>query len=345
MTRSKRITILNIAEEAGVSRQTVSRVLNNKPDVAPETRERVLKIIQRTGYQPSRLARSLSQGTSCTLGVVGYGIEYYGPSRTLSVVEKQAGELGYSLSLNLIHDPEDEDILRIFYDLVSQHVDGIIWTVPQIGENREGLLDAICKITIPVVCVNAIPHKSFSLVESNNVEGGKLAADHLISLGRKKIGIITGPLSWIASVQRFESWQTSLNSAGLPCDENLVSEGDWSAESGYHGLSRLIISNPELDAVFACNDQMALGAMKAAAEHGKKIPDEIALVGYDNIPESEFFPSPLTTVRQNFTEQGKKIVEEIERRIRARNEGEEDVPSIELLQPELIIRASSRKTF
>jgi LacI family transcriptional regulator len=121
----------------------------------------------------------------------------------------------------------------------------------------------------------------------------------------------------------------------------MVYEGDWSAASGYQGLYHLIDANPDLDAIFACNDQMALGVMKAAAELGKKIPEDIALVGYDNIPESEYFPSPLTTIRQNFAGQGKKIVEEIERRIQDRSKGNEDIPRTDMMKPELIIRESS----
>ena len=343
MKVKRKITIYNVADKAGVSRQTVSRVLNNKPDVAPETRERVLGIIQKLGYQPSQVARSLSQGTSCTLGIVGYGIEYYGPSRTLSVVERQASEHGYSLTLSLTHEPEEIDISPILNNLVSQHVDGIIWAVPQIGDNREQLLAVIGNIDVPIVCANMLPHPSFSLIDSNNFDGGKLATEHLVQQGRQKIGIITGPMTWIASAQRYDSWQTTLISANLPQDESLVYEGDWSAASGYQGLLQLIKANPDIDGVFACNDQMALGVLKAAAELAKNIPGDIALVGYDNIPESEYFSSPLTTIRQNFSGQGKKIVAEIKRRIQERNEGKEDTLETEIMTPELIIRESSQK--
>lgn len=341
MIGKKKLTIYDVAKEAGVSRQTISRVLNNRPDVARETRERVQEIIQRLGYQPSQLARSLSQGTSCTLGIVGYGIEYYGPSRTLSVVEREANEHGYSLTLSLTHEPEEVDISGLLNNLVSQHVDGIIWAVPQIGDNREQLLSAIANIYVPVVCANMLPHPSFSLVDSNNLDGGKMATEHLIQQGRQKIGIITGPMAWIASAQRYKSWQTTLKSANLSCEKGLVYEGDWTAASGYWGLLQLLRDNLDMDAVFACNDQMALGVLKAASELGKKVPDDIALVGYDNIPESEYFSSPLTTIRQNFSGQGKKIVEEIERRIRERKEGKEDIAKAEIMNPELIVRESS----
>ena len=344
MQNKKKITIYDVANEAGVSRQTVSRVLNSRPDVARETRKRVQEVIQRLGYQPSQLARSLSQGTSCTLGIVGYGIEYYGPSRTLSVIEQQANEHGYSLSLSLTHEPEDIDIARIFNSLISQHVDGIIFTVPQIGVNHQRLIDTLANISTPLVCTNMMPHASYSLVDSDNFEGGVLATKHLIEQGNQRIGIITGPSNWMASKQRFEGWKAAHNAAGLQIDENLVVEGDWTSASGYQGMQHLIEKSPEIDAVFACNDQMALGVLRAASQTHHKIPDDIALVGYDNIPESEYFPSPLTTIRQNFSEQGKIIVEELERRIRERGEDMEDIPKTVFLTPELIIRESTIRT-
>jgi len=341
MIRKKKVTIYDVASEAGVSRQTVSRVMNDRPDVAQETRERVLDVVERLGYQPSQLARSLSQGTSCTLGVIGYGIEYYGPSRTLSVIEQQANKNGYSLILSLIHEPEDFNINRLINDLVSQHALGIIWAVPQIGDNRERLIELISNITIPVVCSNALTHPSFSLVDSNNYEGGILATQHLIKQGNQRIGIITGPANWIASTQRQQGWQESLESANLICDDSLIFEGDWSTTSGYQGLIKLLENNPDLDAVFTCNDQMALGALKAASRLGRKIPQDLCLVGYDNIPESEYFSSSLTTVRQNFSEQGRRMVTEIERRIREKQAGKADIPRQQYMEPELIIRESS----
>ena len=343
MAMQQKITIYDVAREAGVSRQTVSRVLNNRPDVARETRQRVQNVIQELEYQPSQLARSLSQGTSCVLGIVGYGIEYYGPSRTLSVVESDANEHGYSITLSLTHDPETIDVKKFLNNLLSQHVDGIIWAVPQIEDNRELFLETIKNISTPIVCANMLPHPSFSLIDSDNYEGSVLATQHLIDQDNTKIGIITGPFSWLAATQRYKGWQETLRKAGLFCEEKLFYEGDWSASSGYQGLLHLIENNPEMDAIYACNDQMALGVLKAADELGKRIPEDLSVVGYDNIPESEYFSSPLTTVRQNFSGQGKKIVDEIERRIREGREGKRDNPKTEIMKPKLIVRESSRK--
>jgi LacI family transcriptional regulator len=341
MVGKKKITIYDVANQAGVSRQTVSRVMNNRPDVAPETRERVLDVVQKLGYQPSQLARGLSQGTSCTLGVVGYGIYYYGPSRTLSVVENQANQHGYSLALSLAHKLESIDFAKILGDLLSQHVDGIIWAVPQFGDNRDRFLSVIERVTVPVVCANMQPHNAFSLIDSDNFGGGVLATKHLIDQGHRKVGIITGPSDWLVSKQRFGGWMAAYDDAQIPFDENLVFEGDWSAASGYHGLFHLLETNSNMDALFACNDQMALGVLRAASKVGINIPKDLALVGYDNIPEAEYFCSPLTTIRQNFSEQGRIMVDEIERRIRTRQDGNADIPKTEFLEPELVVRESS----
>ncbi len=143
MTFEKRVTIKQVAREAGVSPQTVSRVVNNHPDVSPETRERVQLVINRLAFQPSYIARTLIQGHSRTLGVVGTGLEYFGPSRALSGIEQQADELGYTLQLSLIRQPERSDVEQLWRDLLSRHVEGVIWAVPEIGNNRKWVQQVI----------------------------------------------------------------------------------------------------------------------------------------------------------------------------------------------------------
>jgi len=154
----RRVTIKQVAKEAGVSTQTVSRVINDRPDVAPETRQRVLQVIDELGYRPSNIARSLIQGRSCTLGVVGYGLEYFGPSRTLSGIEQQANELGYSLLLNLIRQPERNDVDQILRELLSRYVDGIVWAVPEVGSNRAWIQEEAPRLSVPVVFLSMHPH-------------------------------------------------------------------------------------------------------------------------------------------------------------------------------------------
>jgi len=335
-------TIRDVAAAAGVSRQTVSRVLNDKPDVAKRTRQRVLQVIEELGYRPSSIARSLTQGRSYTLGVVSYGVQYFGPSHTLVGIERQANETGYTLHLSLVQQPAESGV-QILHDMLSYHVDGIIWAVSEIGNNRDWAEREICQISVPVVFLDMRPCPNLSVVNVDNRKGGAIATRHLLDQGYQRIGLITGPLDWWSAQQRRSGWQHVLEEAGLPIEQDLIVEGTWSAASGERGLRRLLEQRPDLDAVFACNDQMALGALKAAREMGRQVPEDLAIVGFDDAPEAAFFCPPLSTVRQDLNELGCSAVRELERMIVARQEEEEtDIePKTILLQPELVVRKSS----
>ena len=341
MAEKKRATIQQIADEAGVTKTTVSRVINNRPDVAPETRERVEKIIKQLGYKPSAVARSLSQGKSCTIGVIGFGLEFFGISRVVTEIEAQANNRGYSLALSLIHEPEQNDVGNLLSELVARHIDGIIWAVPHIGDNRSWLINSLEKISIPVVCVSMEPHPDLTVVEVDNFVGGKLATKHLIEQGYQNIGVISGPSNWWASRRRVDGWKVAMAEAGYEANPAWIFEGNWSAESGFYCAEKLLHNFPEIEAIFTCNDQMALGVQKAANTLGIRIPEDLALVGYDNIPESEFFNVSLTTIRQGFTELGKVAMQELERKIRGDVRSETATPEAVFIKPELIIRRSS----
>jgi LacI family transcriptional regulator len=340
MMIKKRVTIKQVAKEAGVSTQTVSRVINNRPDVAPETRRRVLQVIDRLGYRPSNIARSLIQGRSYTLGVVGYGLEYFGPSRTLSGIERQANELGYSLLLSLIRQPEKNDVEQILLELLSRYVDGIVWAVPEIGNNRDWTQQEIPQLSVPIVFLSTQPRPNQSVVAVDNRSGGRMATQHLLDQGYQNIGLITGPLDWWEACQRQLGWQDALQE--VTTEDNLVVEGEWTAESGERGLRQLLEQRPDIDAVFVCNDQMALGALQTARQMGVRVPEDLALVGFDDIPESAYFYPPLSTVRQDMVELGRRAVRELGRMIEASQQGSAVVaPKAILLQPQLIIRESS----
>jgi LacI family transcriptional regulator len=342
MTPEKRVTIKDVAHAAGVSTQTVSRVINNRPDVATETRQRVQAIIDRLGYQPSHLARSLSQGRSCTLGVVGSGLQHYGPSRTLSGIEKEADRWGYSLLLSLIHQTGTHAGEQLLRDMFSRHVDGIIWAQPEIGKNREWLQRESLPLSVPIVFLSMRPYPDVSVVAIDNRGGGRVATDHLLQQGRRTVAVITGPLAWWEARQRRLGWREALEGAGIPVDDDLMVEGDWRPASGERGLKRLLEQRPDIDAVFACNDQMALGALRAARQMGRRVPDDLAVVGFDDIPEAAYFYPPLSTIRQDVVELGRRAVAELRRAIDARNEARIiPPPKSILLQPQLIVRESS----
>jgi LacI family transcriptional regulator len=340
MMIKKRVTIKQVAKEAGVSTQTVSRVINNRPDVAPETRQRVLQVIDELGYRPSHIARSLIQGRSRTLGAVGYGLEYFGPSRTLSGIEQQANELGYSLLLSLIRQPERNDVEQLFRHMLSRYVDGIVWAVPEIGNNRDWIQQEIPQLSVPVVFLSTQPRPNQSVVAVDNRSGGRMATKHLLDQGYQNIGLITGPLDWWEARQRQLGWQDVLKEVTI--ENNLVVEGDWTAESGEQGLRQLLEQRPDMDAVFVCNDQMALGALQAARQRGVRVPEDLALVGFDDIPESAYFYPPLSTVRQDMVELGRCAVRELGRMIEASQQDKAVIePKTISLQPELIVRESS----
>lgn len=342
MNSRKRVTIKQVAEESGVSTQTVSRVLNDRPDVAPVTRRRVQEVIEKLGYQPSHAARSLSRGLSYSLGVVAFGIEFFGPSRALSGIERQAAELGYSPLLYLVREPESNDIVHIIDDLLSRHVDGVIWAVPEIGDNRKWLGEKLQSLPVPMVFHSMDPRPELSVVCVDNHAGGRLATQHLIKQGYRHIGLITGPMEWWEARERLRGWRDALVEANLPPDEDHIVYGSWAAADGEKGLSKLLDQRPDIEAVFVSNDQMALGVMQAARKRGQRIPEDLAIAGFDNIPEAAYFWPPLTTVSQPLFEVGGASVTELQRMIKAGRQGDANIESKTIiLEPELIVRESS----
>lgn len=337
MPAGKAVTIKEVAREAGVSTQTVSRVLNDRPDVAPETRQNVQAIIDKLGYQPSALARSLKQPRR-TVGVVTAQLGQYGPMRRLLGIESKANELGYSLHLSLVHNPETDNGEQLLNDLLSWQVEGVIWAVPEISQNRSWLLNKISQLNVPILFISEQPDNVLPAVSVDNRTGGRLATEHLLAQGYRHVGLITGPLSWNVACQRKLGWQDTM----LATNSNQIVEGNWSAKSGQRGLQQLLEQYPNLDAVLACNDQMALGAMQVAHQLGIRVPEDLGVVGFDNTPEAAYFWPSLTTVRHQLNEQGKIAVEQLIESIEAkRNTVHVDLPKMTVLEPELIIRASS----
>lgn len=345
MIAKKSVTIKEVARAAGVSAQTVSRVLNERADVSAETRQRVRDVIAELGYSPNIIARSLIQGRSHTIGVVGYGLSYYGPSRTITGLERRANELGYSLLLSLLREPEASTGQNILDHLLMRKVDGIIWAIPEIGEHRTALLGAMHNVPVPVVFINMDPRPGLPVVSVDNYAGGRRAVEHLLTQGCRKVAVITGPDTWLESRQREAGWRDAMLAAGLPGQdalEPLKVAGDWYPESGETGLERLLAQDATIDAVFAFNDQMALGALKAARRLGLRVPQDLAVVGFDDIPEACYFHPALTTLRQPLIELGSQAVRVLHHMLSLKEE-EAYTPEQLTLQPELVVRASSTK--
>jgi LacI family transcriptional regulator len=337
------VTIKQVAGAAGVSGQTVSRVINNRPDVLPETRQRIQQIIDQMGYQPNAIARSLIQRRSHTLGVVASRLEYYGPSQTVVGIEKKANELGFSVLLSLFDEPDNGGHERALNTLVAHQVDGIIWAMPEVGNNRAWVRSSHLEQLPPIVFMSMESRPGISVVAVDNRHGARLAVQHLIDQDRRKIGIITGPLTWWEARERFVGWQEAMQNAGLEPSESLVAKSDdWSAVNGERGMHAIWTQDPEIDAVFASNDQIALGALGVAHQLGKRVPQDLAIVGFDNIPEAAFFWPSLSTIYQQLVDLGCIAVNNLHEMILAhRLDDKPRQPLSTLLKPELIVRASS----
>ena len=340
---AKKVTLKEVAQLAGVSAQTVSRVVNQSADVATDTRDRVQQFINELGYQTNTIARSLITQHSRTLGVVATGLEYYGPSSVLVGIQHEAESQGYSLNLYLIDEPERENAKDLLSELAGRQMDGIIWAVPPIGQNRSIFSNQRMRHFPPVIFLHQ-PSVFSSVVSIDNCAGAELAVNHLIDQNFRTIGLISGPLSWAEAVQRKQGWQNALISHGLTPDPSLCVEGDWTAQSGELAFRKLHDLNLALDAVFVSNDQMALGILKYAYTQGLNIPFDLGVVGFDDIPESAFFIPSLTTIRQPLKELGAAAVREMITMIRMQSEGKlEYEPKAITLQPRLIVRESSLK--
>src|SRR4051794_10571379 len=321
------VVMADVARLAGVSQQTVSRVLNDSPHVRPATRERVLDAIGKLGYRPNRLARALVTGRSRTLGVLSFDTTLYGPASTLFAIERAAHEAGYFVSIASLRAPDAESLRGGVERLLESGVEGVLVIAPQESAAR-GLLEL--PADVPVVATEAAPAGDVPLVAADQRGGARLVTEHLLGLGHETVWHVAGPAGWLEAADRVRGWRAALEAAGAPVPPPLA--GDWSARSGYAAGRGLA----EATAVFAANDQMALGVLRALHELGRRVPDDISVVGFDDIPEAAYFSPPLTTVRQRFDEIGARALRLLLARIEngAGRTGE-------AVRPELIIRAST----
>jgi LacI family transcriptional regulator len=290
----------DVARLAGVSHQTVSRVLNGHPNVRPDTRDRVLQAIRQLNYRPNALARGLVTRRSRTIGVISFDTRLFGPASTLLAIEHAARVAGYAVTISSLADLDASSVRSAVAALAAQPVDGAIVIAPREGA-AQGLRDL--RPGLPLVAVEAGYGGETPVVSVDQFGGAQLATEHLLSLGHRTVWHIAGPADWLEARERIEGWRASLADAGAAAPPLL--RGDWSPESGYRaGLE--LAERPEVTAVFAANDQMALGAMHAFHERGMRVPADVSIVGFDNIPESAFLIPSLTTVYQDFDEVGRR---------------------------------------
>jgi len=341
--RRKRVTIKDVAQAAGVSTQTVSRVMNKFSYVSGETRQRVEAVVEQLGYYPSTLARSLIQRRSYTLGVVTFGLKYIGPSRTLNGIADKADELGYMLLMKELNNFDTYRIDDVIDSLLARQVDGILWVAPEIGDNHIWVEERMDKITVPVLFLAMQPRDGIPSVAIDNFQGAVMAIQHLLDCGRKKIGHISGPLSWWEADERKRGWRVTLDTAGFDTSEQRCAEGNWSSASGEQAFIQLLESFPDMDAVFVANDQMALSVLREACRRGISVPEQLAVVGFDNIPESAYFYPSLTTISQDLQLLGEQAVQNVVEMIQAWQGNQTVIAQSTLIQPTLVVRESSKR--
>jgi len=332
---AKRPTIRDVAAAAGVSYQTVSRVINGSSQVAPETRRRVLDVIEDLGYQPSAVARGLASRRTRTLGLITQDFTDYYFTQVIVGAEAEARRHGYYFILGSTErNPDDEpEYLRL---LTEREVDGILFARPSTEGDPQHVRWLINRNTPLVTTSYSIPGQALMVVDVDNIDGGRQAGECLIEAGHQDIAMIAGPSHWKSVQSRTQGCVMALETAGLQHDPAWTEHGDWSYESGYWAMRRLMEKDPRVTAIFAHNDRMAIGAMRALREAGRGIPADVAVVGYDDTPPAAYAYPPLTTIHQPMQEVGKLAAQLLLRMI-------ED-PEIErketLLKPHLVRRAS-----
>jgi DNA-binding LacI/PurR family transcriptional regulator len=332
VTKSGRLPVMgDVARLAGVSHMTVSRVLNEPGSVRPETRERVLLAIRQLGYRRNSAARSLVTRRSQTLGVVCFDTTLYGPASMLNGIEHAAEEAGYSVSVASLRRPTAEAATQAVQRLVDQAVDGLVLIAPQAAEAM-AFVRAL-PTDVPVVAVeNALPNVTSVSVDQEL--GARLLTEHLLSLGHETVHHVRGPSDWSEANGRVQGWLAALEENGRTAPRELP--GDWSARSGYLAGQKLA-RDGLVTAVFAANDSMALGVLRALHEAGARVPEDVSVVGFDDIPEAAFMTPPLTTVSQPFRAVGRRSIEILLDEI----EGGDGRGASSVIPPELVIRNST----
>ena len=320
----------DVARLAGVSHQTVSRVINGSPRIRPETRARVERAIEQLGYRPNTAARALVRGRSGIIGVIGVGGIYFGPAsiqRSIETAARERNLFASTVSLTTLTRELLDDSVE---HLRRQGVEGII-----IVAGQDDALDVARSrsVGVPIVLVEGDLSRARWTVGVDQVAGARLATRHLIELGHREIVHLAGPANWAEARARREGWRSEMAAAGLRAAEPV--HGDWSAEFGYEA-GRRVAAESRVTAVFTANDQIAIGLLLALHEAGRRVPDDVSVVGFDDQPEAAYLVPPLTTVRQDFESVGLKAVKAITSAIAG---ADAEPPS--LIAPELIIRRSA----
>ncbi|GAA3621430.1 LacI family DNA-binding transcriptional regulator [Nonomuraea rosea] len=323
---------VDVARLAGVSQKTVSRVLNNEPYVSADVRQRVLDAADQLGYRLNNAARTLASGRTRSIGVVSLGTALFGPASLLIGVERAVRDAGYALRIVNTLEGDAPDIAGAVESLLEQGVDGIVISEP-IDEQTEPV-----RVDVPVLSLGAPSAFAAPRVLTTGVSTellARVATEHLLDLGHASVHHLAGPQRWYAARDRLEGWRAALQARDR--HEPAVLHGDWSAASGY-AAGRELAGDREVTAVFAANDDMAIGVIRALLEAGRRVPEDVSVVGFDDIPVAAYVTPPLTTVRQPFDA---VATEGIKLLVRAIEQPQADLPPAAGQPVELVVRSST----
>lgn len=300
--RPPRPSLQDVARTAGVSHQTVSRVLNGHQAVRVETRARVLEAVQLLDYRPNVAARALASRRSGIVGVLAMETTLFGPATTLYAIERAARAAGRFVSVASVHAPTTAAVDAALERLTAQGVDGVVAIAPMTGAT-----EAIARLPrdLPVVVVEGGDGAGRSVVSVDQAGGAELVTRHLIEEGAGDVAHVAGPPEWFEARAREEGWRRALAEKGIAPRPPLI--GDWSAASGYL-QGQLLAERADVRAVFVANDQMALGVLRALHERQVRVPEDVLVAGFDDLPESAYFMPPLTTVRQDLLRVGDEAI-------------------------------------
>ena len=330
---SRGVVMVDVARLAGVSQKTVSRVVNDAPYVRSDVRERVNRAIEELGYRPNVAAQALARERTHTIGVLSRGTSLVGPSRRVFTLEHEARRLGYTMALVSVPDLSARSVADGVATLLKRGVEGVVVEVP----THLVEMDANQLAGVPVVTsagwIDGIARQA--VVDFDQAHACRELTEYLLGLNHQTVWHIAGPRDWDAAQERLSGWRSALRAAGRPVPPVLY--GDWSAASGYrHG--RTLADRDDITAIFAANDQMAMGVLRALGEAGRKIPDDVSVVGFDDVPEAEFQMVPLTTVSMDADTAARRILAELMAMIEG---GEPPADPITLAGTQLIVRQSS----
>lgn len=320
----------DVARVAGVSHQTVSRVLNDHPNVSDRTRMRVLAAIQELGYRPNRAARALATGRSDTVGIIAQGSTLYGPASMQTAFGQAAADAGFAVTAASVRELNAQSISRAVDGLLAQRVAGIAVLAPV--ATPDVALASIAQ-DLPVVLIDAGGDAGRSVVCVDQALGARLATEHLLGLGHATVWHVSGPAGWFDSMGRVEGWRQALEDAGREVPPLLPA--DWTAAAGYDA-GQVVARMPDVTAVFAANDHLALGILRALGERGRRVPEDVSVVGFDDVPESAYFRPPLTTVRQDFAALALTALDVLLGHVNG-----DSVQRRTTIRPELVVRSST----